>query len=139
MATTAAETIPISPIGPTSSQSQEAPAAAVELDSSPIAPAAPAQLGSLRKPPRRSSSAEPGADVAEYEEISGEVGAGSLRAEERAKIRAEKSQDPAVMVNIPQTPDAQDYEVVSIKGEQSDRSSAEGVTQSPTAVTEDGK
>ncbi|KAI9804020.1 MAG: hypothetical protein M1833_000301 [Piccolia ochrophora] len=129
-----ATAVPISPIVPnhssntntansssspsTTTDPQQTPPA-VELDGSPITPTANTaasahQLkGGRREPPRRSSSAEPGKDIVEYEELSGEVGAGRLRAEEREKMRAEKSLDPAVLVNIPQTPDAQDYEVVS--------------------------
>ncbi|KAI9698195.1 MAG: hypothetical protein M1836_004197 [Candelina mexicana] len=108
------------PISPPS-QSSTPPPAPVELDGSPILIKAPDstipastnhRTGHL-PPARRGSSAEPGADSNDWEEISGEKGMGSLRVEERAHLRALKSADPAVVVDLPSMPAAQDYEVAS--------------------------
>ncbi|KAI9828734.1 MAG: hypothetical protein M1832_001839 [Thelocarpon impressellum] len=100
------------PISTSTTATDSAPA--VELDGSPIHPTAP--------------SAEPGADVDEYEALSGEVGAGAQRKEERDKVQAEKSKDPAVLVNIPALPAAQDYEVAA--------HTQEGAPAEASAVTE---
>ncbi|KAI9720403.1 MAG: hypothetical protein M1812_002909 [Candelaria pacifica] len=95
--------------------------APVELDGSPILTITPEttiptstnhRTGRL-PPARRGSSAEPCADSNDWEEISGEKGMGSIRVEERAQLRALKSADPAVVIDLPSTPAAQDYEVAA--------------------------
>ncbi|KAI9813114.1 MAG: hypothetical protein M1827_004334 [Pycnora praestabilis] len=101
------------------------PISPAELDGSPIYPTTTTEeeedgddqyLGrkeAVIHKQRRGSSAEPGVDSDVYEELSGEKGMGRLWVEERAQIRAAKSKDPAVVVNIPNTPAAQDYEVAA--------------------------
>ncbi|KAI9794163.1 MAG: hypothetical protein M1816_006088 [Peltula sp. TS41687] len=101
MATTTSLSPPVSPVtaGPSTStdgilSSQTAynnlrSAAPVELDGSPVTPShqSSSPMSSLEQPSERS------------------------RSDERAKAHAEKRKDPAVLVDIPQTPAAQDYEV----------------------------
>ncbi|KAI9669258.1 MAG: hypothetical protein M1829_005135 [Trizodia sp. TS-e1964] len=114
-----------------------------ELDGSPVELVSSTSLragglpNGVRKV-RRGSSADPGVDVEEYEELSGEKGIGQVQREawvqERAKLQAKKSKDPAVMVNIPKSPAAQDYEVAAHHAER-----PEGVEELEIRDDEEGQ
>ncbi|QDS68014.1 hypothetical protein FKW77_009440 [Venturia effusa] len=81
---------------------------AVELDSTPVSPV-------LRKPDaadnRKSKSIGPEEDEEAYEEMMGEKGEGGLLREKRKQLLADRANDPAVLVDIPPTPRAEEYEV----------------------------
>ncbi|TID17467.1 gb [Venturia nashicola] len=83
---------------------------AVELDSTPVSPV-------LQKPDsastnRKSKSLGPAEEDEEaYEEMMGEKGMAEEVRERRKQLLASRAKDPAVLVDIPPTPRAEEYEV----------------------------
>jgi len=80
---------------------------AVELDSTPVSPI-------LRKPDptlRKIKSISPEEDEEVYEELTGEKGENEVVREKRKRLLAERANDPAVLVDIPPTPRAEEYEI----------------------------
>jgi len=91
----------------------------IELDSTPVSPV-------IRKESWKSKAADmpsgrfsggggrvigPDEDEEAYEEFSGEKGGNEVVREKRKKLLAERLRDPAVLVDIPPTPKAEEYEM----------------------------
>ncbi|KAI9848479.1 MAG: hypothetical protein M1838_000523 [Thelocarpon superellum] len=113
----ASATPPSGPALDTSASSSTDKHTAVELDGSPISPSAPADL-----PSTKTSSGGSGGGAPTRSSTSGPLEAdveqdGGVALKDRAKAQAKKSKDPAVLVNIPQLPAAQDYEVAALHSE----------------------
>ncbi|KAF1989748.1 hypothetical protein K402DRAFT_390718 [Aulographum hederae CBS 113979] len=62
---------------------------------------------------RQKDGVSPGEEEDVYGELSGEVGMGKLEREKRAAALSKRSKDPAVLVDIPPGPQAEELEVVA--------------------------
>ncbi|KAF2099622.1 hypothetical protein NA57DRAFT_75123 [Rhizodiscina lignyota] len=103
-------------------------AAPIELDSTPVSPVAKQYSWPISGGPRsadtsattpqsansmgKKNGVSPDHDQEVYSELSGEVGVGLKEREKRAALLKERSQDPAVVVDLPQEPAADELEVV---------------------------
>ena len=82
--------------------------APIELDSTPVSPVKRQDSWPVR---REGSVASPDMDEAIYGELSGNKGGNAKSREGRRELMEKRRKDEAVLVDIPDTPDAEDFEV----------------------------
>ncbi|KAF2436699.1 hypothetical protein EJ08DRAFT_711805 [Tothia fuscella] len=89
--------------------------APVELDSTPVSPVTRKQSWKAPTTVGGASTVSPDEEEETYAELSGEVGGNGVGREKRKKLLAARSKDPAVLVDLPQTPRAEEYEVATVR------------------------
>jgi len=82
--------------------------APIELDSTPVSPVKRQDSWPVR---REGVVASPDMDEGVYGELSGNKGGNAKSREGRRELMDKRRQDDAVLVDIPDTPDAEDFEV----------------------------
>jgi len=92
-------------------------AAPVELDSTPVDSVSPVERKESWKVKgdRTSATISPDLDEEIYGELNGEKGGNGVSREKRKELLAARSKDPAVLVDLPQTPRAEEYEVAAVR------------------------
>ncbi|TKA66201.1 hypothetical protein B0A49_06811 [Cryomyces minteri] len=113
--------VPVSPItAPTMNPALAIPppsinATPVELDGTPTSAKKQDTVISPRSggAARGSATFSPDADDEVYAELNGEKGVGAVERERRAQLLSSRSRDPAVIVDVPQTPQAEELETVA--------------------------